>query len=71
MYTNIVLFGERILPECHICDIGLSNNMARPMELRFCDFDKVFLVNHWHDNVNCNYKLLCLTNSYRCIGLKP
>ena len=42
MYTNIFLFGERILPEYHTCRIGLSTH--------------VFLVNHWHDILNCSYK---------------
>ena len=29
--------------------VGLSNGMARPMKLRCCVFNKVFLVNHWRD----------------------
>ena len=29
-------------------DVGLSNNMVRPMR-----FNTVFLVNHWRDFVNC------------------
>ena len=51
MYTNIFLFDERILPECHTHDVGLSNSMAPPMKLR-CVFNKVFLVNHWCDILN-------------------
>ena len=35
-------------------DVGLSNSMARPMKLRWCVFNKVFLVNHWRDIVNCD-----------------
>ena len=46
-------FCERILPEYHTRDVGLSNSMARPMKLRCCVFNKVFLVNHWRDTLNC------------------
>ena len=60
-------FGERILQEYHTHDIGLSN-MARPMKLRCCVFNKVFLVNHWCDILNCSYKWLSFSNSYKCIG---
>ena len=48
----IYSFGERILPECHTRDVGLSNSM----KLRCGVFNKVFLVNHWHDILNCSYK---------------
>ena len=69
MYTNTFSFGERILPEYHTRDVGLFDNMAQPMKLR-CVFNKVFLVNHWHDILNCSYKWLCLGNYYMCTGLK-
>ena len=36
-------------------DVGLSNSVVWPMKLR-CVFNKVFLVNHWHDILNCSYK---------------
>ena len=65
------LFGERILPEYYTRDVRLSNSMARPMILRCCLFNKVFLVNHMRDSLNCSFKWLCLSNSYRCIGSKP
>ena len=65
MYTNIFSFGERILPEYHTHDVMLSNNMARPMKLRCCVFNKVFLVNHWYDILHCSYKWLCFSNSYK------
>ena len=61
MYTNIFSF--------HTHDVGLSNSVAQPMKLR-CVFNKVFLVNHWHDILNCSYKWLCFNNCYRCIGRK-
>ena len=70
VYTNIFSFGKRILPE-YTCDIGLSNSMARPMKLRCCVFNKVFLVNHWHDILNCSCKWLCFSNSYSRICSKP
>ena len=37
------------MPEYCTCDVVLSNSMARPMKLRCCVFNKVFLVNHWHN----------------------
>ena len=43
MYTNIFLFGERILLDFDTRDVGLSNSMAQPMKLRYV-FNKVFLV---------------------------
>ena len=52
-------------------DIGLSNSMVQHMKLRCSVFNKVFLVNHWHDIHNCSCKWLCFSNSHRCIGLKP
>ena len=67
MYTNLFSFGERILPEYHTHDVGLSNSMAWSMKLR-CVFDKVFVVNHCHDIFNCSYKWLCSSNSYMCVG---
>ena len=54
MYSNIFSFGERILPEYHFHDVGLSNGMAWPTKLR-CVFNKVFLVNHWGDILMCSY----------------
>ena len=60
--------GERILPEYHTRDIGLSNSLARPIELRSGVFNKVFLVNHWRDILNCSCKWLCFSDSYMCIG---
>ena len=54
MYTNIFLFGERILPECCTRDVVLSNMKLRSV------FNKVFQVNHWHDILNCSYKWLVL-----------
>ena len=51
-------------------NVVLFNSMAWPMKLRSCVFNKVFLVNHWHDIRNCNCKWSCLSNSYRCIGPK-
>ena len=50
---------------------GLSNSMSQPMKLRCCVFNKVFLVNHRCDILNCSCKCLCFSNSYRCIGPKP
>ena len=38
------------------------------MKLRWCVFNKVFLVNHWHDILNCSCKSVCFSKSYRCIG---
>ena len=46
MYTKIISFGERILVDFDTHDVGLSNSMTRPMKLRGCVFNKVFLVNH-------------------------
>ena len=63
---NIFSFGKRILPECRTRDVVLSNSLVRPMKLR-CVFNKVFLVNHSHDILNCSYKWLCFSNSYMCI----
>ena len=71
MYTNIFPFVERILPEYRTHDVVLSKSMAWPMKLRFCVFNKVFLVNHRHDIFNCSYKWLYFSDSYRCIGRKP
>ena len=51
-------------------DVGLSNSNARPMQLTCCVFNKVFLVNHRCDILNCSCKWLCFSNSYRGIGLK-
>ena len=51
---NIFSFGEQILPEYCTSDVLLCNSMARPMKLR-CVFNKVFLVNHWHDILDCSY----------------
>ena len=42
-------------------DVALSNRMARQMKLR-CMPNKVFLVNHWRDILNCSYKWLCFSN---------
>ena len=67
---NIFSFGEQILPEYHTHDVGLSNRMAWPMKLRCCVFNKVFLVNHWRDILNCSYKWLCFSKSSTCIGRK-
>ena len=61
MCTNIFSFGERILLDFDTRDVGLSNIMARPMKLRYYVFSKVFLVNHWSDNINCSGKLLCFS----------
>ena len=55
MYTNVFLFDERILQEYSTHNVVLSNIMAWPMKLR-CVFNKVFLVNHWCDILNCSYK---------------
>ena len=52
MYTKIISFGEGILVDFDTHDVGLSNSMTRPMKLRGCVFNKVFLVNHWHDILN-------------------
>ena len=53
-------FGKQILPD-HTLDIALSNSMAQgatqTTKLR-CVFNKVFLVNHCHDILNCSYKWL-------------
>ena len=32
-------------------EVGLSNSIVRPMKLRCCMFNKVFLVKHWHDKI--------------------
>ena len=71
MYTNIFSFGEQIFPEYNTHDEGLSNSVARPMKIRCCVFNKVFLVNNWRDILNCSYIWLYFSNSYRCIGPKP
>ena len=56
MQTNIFSFDERILLDFDTHDVGLSNSMARPVKLRLCMFNKVFLVNHWRDIINCSSK---------------
>ena len=71
MCANIFLFDEQMLPEYDTRDVGLSTSMALSMKLRCCVFNKVFLVNHRRDILNCRCKWLCLSNSYRCIGPKP
>ena len=43
-------------------DVELSKNMAWPLNLRCCVFNKVFLVNPWRDILNGSYKLLCFCN---------
>ena len=68
--TNIFSFGERILLDFDTCDIGLTNNMTQPMELRCCVLSKVFLVNHFHDIINCSCIWLCCSNSW-WLGPKP
>ena len=71
MCANVFSIGERISPEYRIRDVVLSVYlMARPMELRCCVFNKVYLGNHWRDILNCSYKWLCVSNSYRCIVRK-
>ena len=30
-------------------------------------FNKVFLVNHWRDVLNCSCRWLCFSNANRCI----
>ena len=65
---NVFSFGMQILPEYRTHDVMLSNSMARPMKLRCSVFNKVFVVNQWRDILNCCYKWLCFSNSYRCIG---
>ena len=71
MHINIFSFRELILPDYDIRDVGLSNNMAQPMTLRCCVFNKVFLVNYWCDILNYSCKWLCFGTSYKCIGPKP
>ena len=71
MYTNIFSFSERILLDIDTRDVGLSNSLARPIKLRCCVFNKVFLENHGHDILMCCCKWLCFSNCYKCIGLKP
>ena len=44
-----------------VSDVGLPNSMVLPMKLG-CVFNKVFLVNHWFDILNCNRKWLCFSN---------
>ena len=44
MFTNVVSFGERILPVYDTSDIVLSNSMARSKKLRCCEFNKIFLI---------------------------
>ena len=47
---------------------GLSNSMAQSMELRCCVLNKVFLINHWRDILNCSYKWLRFSSSHKCKG---
>ena len=60
---NIFPYGQLILPEYRTHDVLLSNNMARPMKSRCYEFNKVFLVNHWSDILNCSLKWACFSNS--------
>ena len=43
-------------------DIELSNSMVRPMKLRCCVFNKVYIVNHWRDILSYNCKWLCFVS---------
>ena len=52
MCIQIYSFGERNLLDFDTRDAGLSNIMARPIKLK-CVLNKVFLVNHWRDILNC------------------
>ena len=53
VYEYIFSFGERILLEYRTHDDVLSNSMVQPMTLRCCVFNKVYLVNHWHNILKC------------------
>ena len=66
---NIFSFGAQIWPDYSTRDVGLSNSMEQPMKLRCCMFNRVFLVNHWHDFLDCSCKWLYFINSY--IGPTP
>ena len=46
VHTNIFSFGERLLLEYGTNDVELSNSTARPIKLRCCVFNKVFILNH-------------------------
>ena len=65
---NTFLFGERILPECHTRDVELPNSTVRPMKFKCGVFNKVFLVNHWRDILNCRY---VTENHDFCFPLRP
>ena len=49
----------------------VTYGMVWPMKLKCGMFNKVFLVNHWHDILDFSCKGLCFNNSYKCIGPKP
>ena len=64
MLTTIFSFGEQILPNYGSRDVGLSNSMARPMKLKCCMINKVFLVNHCLDII-----LIVVSNGYALVTL--
>ena len=59
MCKHMFSFGERMLLDFDIRDVGLSNSLTRPITLRCCVLNKVFLVNHWRNILNCRCKWLC------------
>ena len=61
VFTNRFSFGERILPHYGTHNVGLFNSRARSTKLR-CVFNKVFLVNHCRDIIDCSCKWSCLSN---------
>ena len=71
MYTDTFSFGEQILLDNDAHVLGLSNSMARPMQLRCYVFNRVSPVKHWRDILNCGSKWLSFSKSYRRIGPKP
>ena len=66
MHTNIFSFGKRILPNYDTCDIIKQYGATHGIKM-MC-VQQGFLVNHWHDILNCSCKWLCFNNSYRGIA---
>ena len=44
--------GERTLPDTS--DVGFSKSMVQAMKIRCGVFNKIFLVNHWCDILDCS-----------------
>ena len=59
--ANSISISHRLLG-FRTSDVALSNSVARPVEIR-CVFNKVFLVNNWHDS------FIVVANSYLLVTL--